>query len=200
MKIYLSLITAAALALTACSQEAPKPATPATPAAPASEAVAPVAEQPASEVAVSAASAEASAPATTEPVAAAGECAIEIISDDAMKFDPKEINVKSSCKDFTITLKHVGKMPKAAMGHNVVVTKAADKDGVLADGAQAGVDKDYLKEGDARVVATTKLIGGGEQDAVTFPVSKLAKGEAYEFFCSFPGHSAMMSGKLNLVD
>ena len=123
-----------------------------------------------------------------------------IVSDDAMKFDPKEIQVKSSCKQYKITLKHEGKMPKSAMGHNVVLSKAADKDGILADGQTAGEANNYVKAGDERVIAHTKLLSGGEQDSVTFDVSKLAKGEAYEYYCSFPGHYATMNGKLTLVD
>ncbi|MNF19483.1 Azurin [compost metagenome] len=57
-----------------------------------------------------------------------------------------------------------------------------------------------MKPGDARVIAHTKVIGGGEKDSVTFDVSKLAAGTAYTYFCSFPGHFAMMKGSLKLVD
>ena len=46
----------------------------------------------------------------------------------------------------------------------------------------------------------TKVIGGGESDSVTFDVSKLAAGQDYTYFCSFPGHFAMMKGTLKLVD
>ena len=81
-----------------------------------------------------------------------------------------------------------------------IVVKAADKDGVLADGQTAGEANNYVKAGDERVIAHTKLLNGGEQDSVTFDVSKLAKGEAYEYYCSFPGHYATMNGKLTLVD
>ncbi|MOA66788.1 Azurin [compost metagenome] len=62
----------------------------------------------------------------------------------------------------------------------------------------AGIDKDYLKDGDARVIAHTKVIGAGENDSVTFDVSKLAAGEKYGFFCSFPGHISMMKGTVTL--
>lgn len=213
MKIYLGLIAAAALTLTACGDNKPaQPAESASPAATApaaSEAAtsAPAASEaaPASETAAPAASgaAPAAASATTAApaeAAAGGECEAVIVSDDAMKFDPKEIQVKSSCKQYKITLKHEGKMPKSAMGHNVVLSKAADKDGVLADGQTAGEANNYVKAGDERVIAHTKLLNGGEQDSVTFDVSKLAKGEAYEYYCSFPGHYATMNGKLTLVD
>ncbi|MCP4237751.1 MAG: azurin, partial [Aestuariibacter sp.] len=40
----------------------------------------------------------------------------------------------------------------------------------------------------------TKIIGGGEQDTVTFDMSKLSSAEDYTFFCSFPGHFAIMKG------
>ena len=115
-----------------------------------------------------------------------------------MNYDPKEITVPSSCKQFSITLKHNGKLPAAAMGHNVVIAKTADKDGVLADGAAAKIENNFVKPNDERVVAHTKLIGGGQEDTLTFDVSKLAAGEAYEYFCSFPGHYAMMNGKLTV--
>ena len=212
MKIYLGLIAAAALTLTACGDN--KPAQPAESASTAAPAVASE-TAPASEAAASAASAAseaapaapaseaapaAASTAAAAPAAAGGECEAVIVSDDAMKFDPKEIQVKSSCKQYKITLKHEGKMPKSAMGHNVVLSKAADKDGVLADGQTAGEASNYVKAGDERVIAHTKLLSGGEQDSVTFDVSKLAKGEAYEYYCSFPGHYATMNGKLTLVD
>jgi len=59
---------------------------------------------------------------------------------------------------------------------------------VATDGMAAGIEKNYLKEDDARIIAHTKIIGAGEKDSVTFDVSKLAAGTDYAFFCSFPGH------------
>lgn len=207
MKIYLGLIAAAALTLTACGDNKPaqpaESASPATTAAASETAAASMAAASDAASAPTAASGAAPAAASTAaaaPAAAGGECEAVIVSDDAMKFDPKEIQVKSSCKQYKITLKHEGKMPKSAMGHNVVLSKAADKDGVLADGQTAGEASNYVKAGDERVIAHTKLLSGGEQDSVTFDVSKLAKGEAYEYYCSFPGHYATMNGKLTLVD
>jgi len=207
MKIYLGLIAAAALTLTACGDN--KPAQPAESASPAATAaasetaaasMAAASEAASAPTAASGAAPAAASTAAAAPAAAGGECEAVIVSDDAMKFDPKEIQVKSSCKQYKITLKHEGKMPKSAMGHNVVVSKSADKDGILADGQTAGEANNYVKAGDERVIAHTKLLSGGEQDSVTFDVSKLAKGEAYEYYCSFPGHYATMNGKLTLVD
>nr|5SYD_A Chain A, Azurin, chimeric construct [synthetic construct]5SYD_B Chain B, Azurin, chimeric construct [synthetic construct] len=84
------------------------------------------------------------------------------------------------------------------MGHNWVLSTAADMQGVVTDGMASGLDKDYLKPDDSRVIAHTKLIGSGEKDSVTFDVSKLKEGEQYMFFCTFPGHSALMKGTLTL--
>ena len=109
------------------------------------------------------------------------------------------MTVPASCKKFTVKLKHTGKLPKAAMGHNWVLTKAADMEKVEADGQAAGIDNNYIKSGDTRAIAHTKIIGGGESDSVTFPVSKLKSGESYTFFCSFPGHASVMKGTLALT-
>ena len=50
------------------------------------------------------------------------------------------------------------------MGHNWVLTKTADMAGVASDGATASVANDHIKPGDARVIAHTKIVGGGESD------------------------------------
>ncbi len=138
------------------------------------------------------------AAALSGPVLAAA-CDVEIESNDAMQFNNTSIAVPASCKQFTVKLKHVGKLPKAAMGHNWVLSKAADAQGVAADGIGAGVDKAYVKPGDSRVIAHTKVIGGGESDAVSFDVAKLKAGENYAWFCSFPGHAGVMKGTLALA-
>ncbi len=186
MKAYLALISAAVIGLAACSQEPAKPAAEAAPAAPAAEA---------SAASTSAAPAEA-APAAE---AAAGNCAVTVESNDAMQFNTKDIQVSKACKEFTVTLKHVGTQPKASMGHNLVIAKAEDMDGVFKDGVGAGPDADYIKAGDERIVAATKLIGGGEETSVTFDPAKLAEG-SYKFVCTFPGHGALMNGTVTLVD
>lgn len=131
--------------------------------------------------------------------AMAATCNIDIEGTDAMQFNKNSIAVPASCKQFTVKLKHAGKLPKTAMGHNWVLTKAADAQAVANDGIPAGVDKAYVKPGDARVIAHTKLIGGGESDAVSFDVAKLKAGESYAWFCSFPGHSTIMKGTLALA-
>lgn len=192
MNVKLTLLTAACvLALTACGDKSPPPAPePAVePAAPAEPAPAPAAEAPAPT--------PAPAPATDgKPAATVANCATEIESNDAMQYNVGSITVPASCSEFKITLKHVGKMPVTAMGHNVVIAKAADMQAVAADGLGAGAAAAYVKTGDARVVAHTGLVGGGESTSVSFAVSKIKDGGPYEFFCSFPGHAAIMKGTI----
>jgi len=115
-----------------------------------------------------------------------------------MSFSTKEITIDKSCKTFTVNLAHSGNLPKNVMGHNWVLSKTADMAGIATDGLSAGIDKNYLKEGDARVIAHTKIIGAKETDSVTFDVSKLDAAEKYGFFCSFPGHISMMKGTVTL--
>jgi len=121
-------------------------------------------------------------------------CKVDIASTDQMTFDKKEIAVAADCTEVEVTLKHTGKMPAAAMGHNWVLSKTADAQAVANDGLSAGVANDHVKKGDARAIAHTKIIGGGQTTSVKFPTSVLKKGEAYTFFCSFPGHVALMKG------
>nr|CBA03903.1 Azurin [Neisseria meningitidis alpha275] len=174
--------------MAACSQE---------PAAPAAEAT-PAAEAPASEAPAAEAAPADAAPADAAEAPAADNCAATVESNDNMQFNTKDIQVSKACKEFTITLKHTGTQPKASMGHNLVIAKAEDMDGVFKDGVGAA-DTDYVKPDDARVVAHTKLIGGGEESSLTLDPAKLADGD-YKFACTFPGHGALMNGKITLVD
>lgn len=127
---------------------------------------------------------------------AAGNCTVSLKGDDAMKFDLKDATVSAACPTITVELVHTGKMPAGAMGHNVVISATKDMDAVAREGIKAGVAGNYVNKADARVIAATTLIGGGQKTKVTFPGKKLTAGGDYTFFCSFPGHSMLMKGKL----
>ena len=137
--------------------------------------------------------------ATVPKANAADSCEVTIASTDAMKFDATNINISKSCKEFTINLKHTGTMPKAIMGHNLVIAKASDQKAVIDAGAKAGAEKGYLKAKDTRVILATKIIGGGETTTAKFKVSQLNAKDKYTFFCTFPGHSFMMKGTVKLM-
>src|SRR5215212_9445740 len=111
--------------------------------------------------------------------AADAGCKVEIAGTDQMQFDKKEISVPATCKEVEVTLKHTGKLPAQAMGHNWVLAKTADMQGVANDGLGAGFANDHIKKGDARVIAHTKIVGGGQTTSVKFPTASLKKGEAY---------------------
>jgi len=128
----------------------------------------------------------------------AAECSTTVEANDAMQYNTKSITVPKTCKSFSVTLKHTGKLPAAAMGHNWVLSHASDEAGVIADGMKAGAASNYEKAGDTRIIAHTKLIGGGESDTATIDVAKLKAGEQYAYFCTFPGHAALMKGTLSL--
>lgn len=130
--------------------------------------------------------------------AMAADCAVTIEGNDQMQFNVKNVEVPKSCSKFTMTLKHTGKMPKSSMGHNIVLTSTADYTAAAADGMKAGAANEYVKPNDTRVIAYTKVIGGGETTSVDVDVSKLKAGTDYTYFCSFPGHSFIMKGALKL--
>ncbi|MCG9759264.1 azurin [Pseudoalteromonas sp. Isolate6] len=130
--------------------------------------------------------------------ALANECELSIEANDMMQFSKKSLSAPSSCKEISVTLKHTGKLAATTMGHNWVLSKAADVQAVATDGMSAGANNSYVKPNDSRVLAVSKVIGGGEQTTVTFSTEQLKKDESYKFFCSFPGHFAIMQGTFTL--
>ena len=143
------------------------------------------------------------APAEAAPAATTGskpavvaDCATTIEGNDAMQYNADSITIPASCSQFTVNLKHVGTMAVEVMGHNLVVAKEADMAAINTDGI--AVKPEHLKDGDARVIAHTKMIGGGESASVTFDVAKVKDGGPFMFFCSFPGHAGLMKGSLQV--
>jgi azurin len=123
----------------------------------------------------------------------AQDCAVTIEGNDMIQFNQKELRVKSSCSEVTVTLKHTGMLAANVMGHNWVLTKTSDYQPVATAGQ--GSPPNYVPQGDARVIASTDVIGGGQETSVKVDVSKLMAGADYTFFCSFPGHFVLMNGK-----
>lgn len=130
----------------------------------------------------------------------AASCSIEIEASDQIAFNVHAIEVSRSCREFTVNLRHTGSLEQTLMGHNWVLARAADQQAVTRAGLVGGLAHSFTRPGDQRVLAATRVVGGGESDSVTFPVSLLEDGQQYLFFCSFPGHAALMKGTLRLVD
>ncbi|YCM46119.1 azurin [Verrucomicrobiaceae bacterium 227] len=122
---------------------------------------------------------------------------IVVTCNDTMQFDTKAIDVKAD-ETVKITLKNVGKAPKIAMGHNLVILKAGSN--FMAFAAKAGTarETDYIPAdpaSKAMVLAHTKVLGPGETDSLIF---KAPAAGSYEFLCSFPGHFALMKGVITV--
>jgi len=129
---------------------------------------------------------------------AAPACAIDVEGRPGKQFGPDHIVVPSTCTDFTVRLIHTGKNSKEKAGHNWVLTKSEDIDAVMIDGMKAGAQHEFLAPADARILAKTPMLGGGETATVTFPVSRLRAGQSYTYYCSFPAHAQHMRGTLVL--
>jgi azurin len=130
--------------------------------------------------------------------ALAEDCEVTIDSTDQMTFDRDEIVVSGECDEITLTLNHVGQLPEQAMGHNWVLSRTEDAQGVVSDGIAAGLDNEYVKPDDPRVLAATDIIGGGESTTITFGIADLDPDADYQFFCTFPGHYGLMKGEFRI--
>ncbi|MEM1412024.1 MAG: azurin [Pseudomonadota bacterium] len=132
--------------------------------------------------------------------AALAECEFTVEVGDGLSFSVgNAMEVPASCSEVTITLNHTGTLPKEGMGHNWVLTTAADFQAVAQAGIAAGVAANYVPADDARVIAASDLIGGGESTTLTFSTEGMDPAGDYTFFCSFPGHWAIMQGTFKLV-
>lgn len=131
---------------------------------------------------------EVSAETTSSPVSNT----VELTADDTMKYNTTEIRVKAG-EQVTLTLKNIGKMPKASMGHNFLLLGGGTDIEAFAMKAMVAKDTDYIPADlKSSIMANTKLLGPGESDTITFTVPA----GTYEYICSFPGHYAAMRGNL----
>ena len=126
-------------------------------------------------------------------------CEQVIEGNDMLQFNLKEMKVSAACANVTVTLKHTGVMAAEIMGHNWVLSSDADFMPVATAAAGAGLKNNYVPVDDNRVLAATSIIGGGEKTSVTFSIESLSAGDAYTFFCSFPGHYAIMKGAFKVI-
>ena len=127
-------------------------------------------------------------------VAYADPCKITIEGNDQMQYSAHELAVPSECTDVEVTLRHAGKLSAKVMGHDWVLARDSDMSGIVNAALAAGAAHGYLPENDKRIVAATKLVGGGESTTVKFSTAALVQGARYVFFCTTPGHSTVMRG------
>ncbi len=87
-------------------------------------------------------------------------------------------------------------MPAQMMGNNVVITATDAFQSVANDGLKAGLAGNDVPPNDRRVIASTRIIGGGEKPTTSFAGNALKAGGAYTFFCSVPDHWSLMHGEV----
>lgn len=134
------------------------------------------------------------------PAVYAHPCNVTIEGNDRMQFNLREIAVPAECAEVEVSLKHSGKMPAKVMGHDWVLARESDMSAIVNAGLAAGYSHGYLPENDKRIIASTKVIGGGESAVVRFSTSALQEGARYAFFCTSPGHSSVMRGTFRFGD
>jgi azurin len=151
------------------------------------EATAPAAAAPAVPGAPAAAT-TAAAPAANLPVL---EITIKPDSANPLAYDTKTISVKVGQK---VKLTFNNTHPTLPQPHNFVLGKLGTKDKMMAIAMSAItlVDKGYIPDS-PDILAHTSLIQPGKSETIEFTVP--AAGE-YPYFCTFPGHVAIMNGVL----
>jgi azurin len=89
----------------------------------------------------------------------------------------------------SITLTNKGTTLKTAGGHDLVVLQKNTNVSKFLEAASMEAIHDYVAPGSKKdVLASTKLLGPGETDTVTFTAPYVPAD--YDFVCSFPGHAA----------
>ncbi len=114
------------------------------------------------------------------------EKVIEITGNDQMKYDIVAFEVEAG-QEVTIIFKNIGKLPKVAMAHNVVVLKRETDTMKFAQTGISSKDTDYIPPAmKDSVIAKTGLAGSGETVKVTFTAP--SEPGDYPYVCTFPGH------------
>lgn len=129
--------------------------------------------------------------------AIAEDAKVEITGNDQMQYNIKAFEVTEGQK-VTLSFKHIGQLPSAAMGHNVVILKAGTAIPAFSAKCSTSKDNGYIptdEESKKLIVAHTKMLGGGESDSVTFTAPAAG---SYPFICTFPGHFAIMQGVMTV--
>ena len=120
---------------------------------------------------------------------------IELEGMDDMKYDKSLFKIKAG-QEVKLTFKNVGKLPKEAMGHNVVILKEGTDTEAFALEALKQKANDYVPQSAEMkndIIAHTKLLGPGESDTITFTITEPG---VYTYLCTFPGHHGTMHGQI----
>lgn len=126
-------------------------------------------------------------------------CQVQVKVDDTTRFNPEQIAVPTTCKQFTVLLTHEGRLPKLATPRNWVLTKAEDANAVARDAELAGAANNWIKPNDERVLAASSVVGRGETVRVGVAMRDLMPGVQYTYLSTIPGFSPVLRGTLTVV-
>jgi cytochrome c oxidase subunit 4 len=125
--------------------------------------------------------------------AQAGAASTLIISADGnnLKFNTAKFSARAG-SEVTLKFNNVSTINQ----HNWVLVQAGAKDAVAAAGVAAGPANGWVQAGDARVIASTKLLDPGKLEEIRFTAPATG---AYQFVCTFPGHNFTMFGDFQVT-
>lgn len=104
-----------------------------------------------------------------------------------MQFDITRFAVPAGA-GVTLNFKNIGRMPKESMGHNLAILDKSMDPNVFAAAAIRHPMTEYIPPEYAdRVIATTAILGPGEEETLIFNAPSVP-GD-YPYVCSFPGHT-----------
>jgi len=123
--------------------------------------------------------AEMTAPAAAGPIVITGN--------DQMRFAPTRFEVAAG-SEVELVFHNIGTMPKAAMGHNLVILKQGTNATAFATASIAHQTTNYIAPDMMdSVLAYSAVLGPDERETLTF-TAPTEPGD-YPFVCSFPGHT-----------
>ena len=118
---------------------------------------------------------------------------VEVTANDQMRYSTKKIEGKVGVP-MEITIKHIGKIPKASMSHNMVILKPGSVPAMVSMKCTQAKDNNYIAtdaESKAAIVAYSPQLGPGESHVIKFTPKEAGD---YPYLCSFPGHFSEMQG------
>lgn len=123
---------------------------------------------------------------------------ITVTGDDRMRFRPTRFVVEAG-STVTVRFHNIGVMSKETMGHNWALLDGQISPNSFAAASIGHPMNEYIApELEHHVISTTKILGPGEEETVTFTAP--AEPGEYPYVCSFPGHTpARMVGTMIVV-
>jgi azurin len=114
-------------------------------------------------------------------------------ANENMRFDKDLFKIKTG-KKIRLLFRNTGVPSNTAMAHNVVILMKGTDIADFADAVHTAKNEQYVPSSvGSLVIAHTKLVSGGDSDALDFTISQPG---IYDYICSFPGHWGTMQGKI----